>query len=156
MISSFILRRPGTILKDILPPKHEYFVFLTMNDIQRNAYKKILNAKIYFASTSEEMGETLGMILVMRKLLNFPGMLLEDETETSKIARGSFPTSDFTQDIWTYSTKLLFVKDMLESIPLNDKTIIVSQFKQTLDLLEIICNFTNRPFLRLDGEVAAM
>jgi len=152
-IQKFILRRPGTILKRILPPKHEYVVLISMSEIQRAAYKAIVNQKIYGKSSmAEEQGEVFSLILIMRKLLNHPGLLKNDKSESAQIALSTFPQDeDMSTEVWKYSNKMLFTKDLLESMEEDEKIVIVSYFTQTLDVIEKVCEATNMKFLRLDG-----
>jgi Superfamily II DNA/RNA helicases, SNF2 family len=92
----------------------------------------------------------------MRKLLNSPNLLFEDKSDTASIAIGAFNGQVTGEEIWNFSNKLLFTKQLIEHMEPSDKLIIVSYFTQTLDLIERICDATNSKFLRLDGQVAAV
>mmetsp|Transcript_34719 Transcript_34719/g.31301 ORF Transcript_34719/g.31301 Transcript_34719/m.31301 type:complete len:125 (-) Transcript_34719:34-408(-) len=124
-----------------------------MSEIQRAAYKAIVNQKIYGKSSmAEEQGEVFSLILIMRKLLNHPGLLKNDKSESAQIALSTFPQDeDMSTEVWKYSNKMLFTKDLLESMEEDEKIVIVSYFTQTLDVIEKVCEATNMKFLRLDG-----
>jgi len=117
--------------------------------------RKILNYKVY-KSESEMMGDAFSVILVLRKLLNHPQLLYNDNSECGRAGVGSFPENLLQLNLWENSIKFQFTKDLIDNMKTGDKMIIVSYFTQTLDLIEKLCNSSNVKFLRLDGQVAAM
>lgn len=73
IISRFILRRKADILQKLLPPKTEYQIFLRLTDLQKQIYQKIIKAKKNkWDFESDGDGDILGILTVMRKLLNHP------------------------------------------------------------------------------------
>jgi SNF2 family DNA or RNA helicase len=119
-------------------------------------FRAILNEKIFKNRMAEEPGEAFSIILVIRKLLNYPGLLLDDHSETAKIAVSTYGEQNLFENIWEYSTKMMFTKNILESMRHGEKIIIVSYFGQTLDLIEKVCDAVRLNYLRLDGQVAAL
>ncbi|EGG19429.1 SNF2-related domain-containing protein [Cavenderia fasciculata] len=53
------------------------------------------------------------------------------------------------------SGKLLFVGDLIKSLPRGEKIVLVSNYTQTLDIFETLCKELSFGFLRLDGQVEA-
>ena len=114
-----------------------------------------MNYKVY-KSDSEMMGDAFSLILILRKLLNHPQLLANDNSDCARVGVASFPENLFQLNLWESSVKFQFTKDLIDNMKPGDKMIIVSYYTQTLDLIEKLCNASNVKHLRLDGQVAAM
>jgi DNA repair and recombination protein RAD54B len=106
----------------------------------------------------EGFHEVLGVITVIRKLLNHPQLVWEDEHEAANNFKHLFP-SDFKLNDWTCSMKFRFINDILENLwdaesKTSEKIIIVSYYSQTLDLIEKLLIQRDLKWVRLDGKVA--
>ena len=103
-------------------------------------------------------GEVLPFIMVLRKILNHPHILMKDDTELSKQLQ-KYLFQKKTDFSWDCSFKFKFLTQILTYMKnLNDpkeKIIIVSYFAQTLDMIEDLCKQLGFKLVRLDGQVAA-
>lgn len=103
--------------------------------------------------------DVLSFIIILRKILNHPYILLNDNTELAKeIQKYLFQKN--TKFGWDLSYKFKFLTQILERVKsLNDlaeKIIIVSYYSQTLNMVEDLCKEMGFKLVRLDGKVPAM
>ncbi|KAG6891751.1 hypothetical protein C0992_006172 [Termitomyces sp. T32_za158] len=72
---SFVLRRDSTILKNVLPPKHEYVVFVTPTALQLSIFSKILHPDRLDDLIQSSTAESLALINILTKVSNSPILL---------------------------------------------------------------------------------
>ncbi|KAF9451278.1 RAD54B protein [Macrolepiota fuliginosa MF-IS2] len=163
---SFVLRRDADLLKNYLPPKHEYVVFITPTPLQLEIFRKILNPdKMDDLIEQSTTAESLAMIGVLTKISNSPILL----RATAENAKGK-PSSMFHKRNFTDATslvpenahiedmklsgKLIALSKMLEVIreTTEEKCVLVSHYTSTLNILEAFCRKMRYSYFRLDGQ----
>ncbi|KAI5123982.1 hypothetical protein M0805_006394 [Coniferiporia weirii] len=166
---SFVLRRDASILKNYLPPKHEYVVFVTPSALQKAMFTKILQPEVLSALVRGSMARSLAMIQLLTKLSNSP-ILFKAALEKRKIkstgtnedleANESFedalemlPNNARPEDV-ELSGKLHALSKILSYLrkETEEKCILVSHYTSTLDVIETYCKKKKYSFLRLDGQ----
>ncbi|OMJ81735.1 hypothetical protein SteCoe_17725 [Stentor coeruleus] len=157
---NFILRRTGSLLKTILPPRNEYAIFCKCLDLQKNAYASFISSKLFTLAIEGSNGSNaLALTSILRKLVNHPDLVYLskynncDVEDAVKKVIEKFP-GDYMKDVERtgYSSKLKFFDViMTESVARKEKVVVVSCFTKTLDMIEQHCRIKEFKFLRLDG-----
>jgi len=151
LTTTFILRRTGEILESLLPPRHEYLVFVRLAPLQESLYVRCLQ---YSQDALQGVfSGALSLLALLRKLVNHP-CLLRDSKKMSAELRAS-PELHEAELNGTSSSKFAFIEALLrESAALKDKVLVVSSFTSTLHALERFCVDLGYACLRLDGETS--
>ncbi|CAB1334667.1 unnamed protein product, partial [Coregonus sp. 'balchen'] len=165
----FILRRTQEIINRYLPPRLDWTVFCSPSPLQRELYQALLSHRVIRAclqgSTQTQTHTHLACITALKKLCNHPGLLYSTVQERSdggsaegslyEGLRGVFPESYSSGGFSTAdSGKLLVLSDLLTTIrhlSPNDRVVVVSNYTQTLDLLQNLCVHLGYTYCRLDG-----
>lgn len=162
--AKFILRRTGSILESLLPPRNEYLVFCKPFELQKKIYSQVLDSK--WANLAVESGNTtnaLAICSLLRKLVNHPDLVFMSEGKTEefkeflKIAE-KCKQEDYWKisDRYSLSSKFkLAYKIIKKSEEKGEKIVIVSSFTKTLDLFERLLNSESIQYFRLDGSTLA-
>ncbi|KAI5063036.1 hypothetical protein GOP47_0021583 [Adiantum capillus-veneris] len=173
----YILRRTAAINKGYLPAKTEYLVFCRLQPLQVSLYETFVRSqfvtKLFLSETSA--ANVLTAIGVLRKLCNHPRLVLDDISKkgwesslqhcnyTEDLAcirsdEGSSSTSSIsTQYASSLSGKLDCLRALLSatfdnaSTDLTGKVVVVSNFTQTLNFVQGLCEWKGWKWLRLDG-----
>ncbi|CDZ96591.1 dna repair and recombination protein rad54b [Phaffia rhodozyma] len=157
----FILRRTNEILTQFLPPKHEYVVFVTPSKVQLDIFAKLLHPQSVQSFIRGPAQQALQLITHARKICNSPMLFKEKDSGVSddspasvKSARTMIPDDCVDHDV-NCSGKLVAVSDLLNHIftQSDEKVVLVSNFTQTLNILEAICTLRKYRYERLDGSV---
>uniref|UniRef100_A0A669B7D1 RAD54 homolog B n=1 Tax=Oreochromis niloticus TaxID=8128 RepID=A0A669B7D1_ORENI len=154
----FILRRTQEIINRYLPPRLDWTLFCEPSSLQRELYKHLLCHRVFRACLqgSTQTHTHLACITALKKLCNHPGLL--HITVKSSLYEGLadlFPES-YSSGGFTIadSGKLLVLSDLLAAIrqlSSSDRVVVVSNYTQTLDLLQDLCVHMGYTFCRLDG-----
>ncbi|KIM91969.1 hypothetical protein PILCRDRAFT_809966 [Piloderma croceum F 1598] len=163
---SFVLRRDATILKNYLPPKHEYVVFVTPTALQLSIFSTILNADKLDNLMQSSTAESLALINTLTKISNSP-ILLKATADKAKANSGSdaikragmdealklLPPKAQIED-FSLSGKLAALSNLLKAIRHNteEKCVIVSHYTSTLNIIEAFCKKKSYTYFRLDGQ----
>lgn len=157
---NFILRRTGSLLQALLPPRNEYIIFCKCSDLQKNAYLSLISSKLFTLAIEGSNGSNaLALTSILRKLVNHPDLVYLskynncDIEDVVKKVTEKFP-KDYMKDVERtgYSSKLKFFDViMAESVARKEKVVVVSCFTKTLDMIEQHCRVKEFKFLRLDG-----
>ncbi|XP_026173424.1 DNA repair and recombination protein RAD54B [Mastacembelus armatus] len=161
----FILRRTQEIINRYLPPRLDWTLFCAPSSLQLELYKHLLCHQVFRACLQGSMQTHthLACITALKKLCNHPGLLhstvKDRESVESSLYEGLvdlFPESYSSGGISTTdSGKLLVLSDLLTAIRQlspSDRVVVVSNYTQTLDLLQDLCVHTGYTFCRLDGQ----
>uniref|UniRef100_A0A8C1ZGE8 RAD54 homolog B n=1 Tax=Cyprinus carpio TaxID=7962 RepID=A0A8C1ZGE8_CYPCA len=155
----FTLRRTQEIINQYLSERIEWTVFCKPTELQLRLYGVLLATRPIRACLSGARTHTythsphLACINALKKLCNHPGLLyntLQDgimELFPEGYSTGAFSTAD--------SGKLLVLTDLLSAIQhvnRTDRVVLVSNYTQTLDLLQDVCDHTGYKWCRLDGQ----
>ncbi|XP_027869334.1 DNA repair and recombination protein RAD54B isoform X1 [Xiphophorus couchianus] len=164
----FILRRTQEIINRYLPPRLDWTLFCMPSPLQQKLYKHLLCHRVFRACLQgfTQGGAHLACITALKKLCNHPGLL--HDTVKERTERGSvesslyegladlFPESYCSAGFDTAdSGKLLVLSDLLSAIRQlspSDRVVLVSNYTQTLDLLQDLCVCSGFTFCRLDGQ----
>ncbi|KAG7661636.1 RDH54 [[Candida] subhashii] len=147
----FILRRTQQILKNYLTTKTDILLFVPPTPLQLKLFDHIISLKNFNEMFSGPASFT--MINMFKKICNSPSLLKNDDFFTKLINED--PTSSaFLQSnpLSTASGKInMLIPLLLEITTRGEKIVVVSNYTQTLNLLEIILQKLNLTFSRLDG-----
>uniref|UniRef100_A0AAZ3RB11 RAD54 homolog B n=1 Tax=Oncorhynchus tshawytscha TaxID=74940 RepID=A0AAZ3RB11_ONCTS len=152
----FILRRTQEIINRYLPPRLDWTVFCSPSPLQRELYQALLSHRVIRACLqgSTQTHTHLACITALKKLCNHPGLLYSTGSLYEGL-RGVFPESYSSGGFSTAdSGKLLVLSDLLTTIhhrSPTDRVVLVSNYTQTLDLLQDLCVHLGYTYCRLDG-----
>ncbi|KAI0266687.1 P-loop containing nucleoside triphosphate hydrolase protein [Gloeopeniophorella convolvens] len=165
---SFVLRRDASILKNYLPPKYEYVVFVTPTALQVSIFSKILNPDRLDNIIQHSTAESLALINMLTKISNSP-ILLKAVVDKAKAKRNQGEDNVAKTTVVEEAVKLLPERAQVEDVSLSgklaalanllrairkhteEKCIIVSHYTSTLNIIEAFCKKKSYSCLRLDG-----
>ncbi|XP_061771659.1 DNA repair and recombination protein RAD54B isoform X4 [Nerophis ophidion] len=164
----FILRRTQEIINRYLPPRLDWTLFCRPSPLQQEVYRHLLSHRVFRACLqgSMESHTHLACITFLKKLCNHPTLLHCTVKEKAECAsdESSFQESlsQFFPKLYSSdslnpadSGKLLVLLDLLETIRKlspSDRVVVVSNYTQTLDMLQKIFVHMTYTFCRLDGQ----
>ncbi|XP_014643547.1 PREDICTED: DNA repair and recombination protein RAD54B isoform X2 [Ceratotherium simum simum] len=168
----FILRRTQEVVNKYLPPKIENVVFCRPGTLQIALYRKLLNSQAvrFCLQGLLENSPHLICIGALKKLCNHPCLLFSsikekecsstwDKNEERSLYEGLinvFP-ADYNPLMFTEeeSGKLQVLSKLLSVIhelrP-TEKVVLVSNYTQTLNILQEVCKRHGYAYTRLDGQ----
>ena len=168
IVSQLILRRTFKTNMKYLPPKTECTLFCQLTDFQRELYESLLTeTKEMVLQKNAESGRgkspALSLLTTLKKLCNSPDLLLEMTVrKPDSLPPGVFerlkkmkPKKNIECHA-EYSGKVSFTKTLLLKIfkESPDRVVIVSMYKQTLEVLAVLCRQNGIKYLQLDGETS--
>lgn len=155
--NKFIIRRTADLLTKYLPVKYEYVVFCQMTTMQAEIYRYFSKREMDRLNVAENGEKSKGgqsalkSIMRLKKLVNHPALLLRNELADKWIPK------DFNFDLCQaeYSGKIFLLEQMLVQIRKDtlDKIVIISNYTQTLDLVEKMTRQRKWGLCRLDGSM---
>ncbi|KAK6204277.1 P-loop containing nucleoside triphosphate hydrolase protein [Scheffersomyces amazonensis] len=149
----FTLRRTQSILDNYLTIKTDIILFVKPTKLQQSLFHHILHAKGFnqlLSDSQENSNTSLALINTFRKICNSPLLLRNDEF-FNRLKAENNQLAELKLDRLSGKINIL-IPLMLEIIKADEKIVLISNFTQTLDLLENeILNPLNIVFLRLDG-----
>lgn len=168
LVSKFIIRRTNDILSKYLPVKYEYVLFTGLSPMQKSLYSHFINSPDMKKLIRGIGSQPLKAIGLLKKLCSHPDLLdlpddiegcdhlIPDEYESSishNGGRGGFRNSEV--QTW-FSVKFMILERFLHKIKkeTNDKIVLISNYTQTLDLIEKMCRNKKYGVLRLDGTLS--
>jgi superfamily II DNA or RNA helicase len=147
-----------------MPMKNDLVVWLRLNPRQRALYQAFLNSDAVRAALNRTMSP-LASLTVLKKLCDHPALLSENAQlgvltgahdslwEGTSISDGVLQTLEASSGLEA-SCKTVFVLDLLRIlIPAGHRTLIFSQSRKMLDILEASPKAANWQFCRIDGSV---
>ncbi|KAM6215655.1 DNA repair and recombination protein RAD54B [Rhynchocyon petersi] len=168
----FILRRTQEVINKYLPPKIENVVFCQPAALQVDLYRKLLNSKAvrFCLQGLLENSPHLICIGALKKLCNHPCLLFRsikdkecnstcDENQERHLYEGLvnvFP-ADYNPLMFAEeeSGKLQVLSKLLaviHELRPSEKVVLVSNYTQTLNILQEVCNRHGYAYTRLDGQ----
>lgn len=160
LVSKFIIRRTNDILSKYLPIKYEHVVFVGLSPMQKSLYHHFITSPEIKKLLKGVGSQPLKAIGMLKKLCNHPDLLnLLDDLEGCEdlIPEDYVPaigTGNRTKEIQTwFSGKFMILERFLHQIKseTDDKIVLISNYTQTLDLIEKMCRHKKYGCLRLDG-----
>ncbi|RMZ87538.1 hypothetical protein DV736_g5229, partial [Chaetothyriales sp. CBS 134916] len=158
-VNKFIIRRTNDILSKYLPIKYEHVVFCNLAPFQLDLYNHFIRSPDIKSLLKGKGSQPLKAIGILKKLCNHPDLLdLEADLPGSEncwpddYAPKSGRGRDRDVKCW-WSGKFMVLERMLARIrqDTNDKIVLISNYTQTLDVLESLCRVRRYGCLRLDG-----
>ncbi|XP_072780929.1 DNA repair and recombination protein RAD54B isoform X3 [Taeniopygia guttata] len=167
----FILRRTQEVINKFLPPKKESIIFCRPTTLQLELYRKLLGSRVITSCLQGRLENSPHLICIgaLKKLCNHPCLLfkaikekscdpMSEEYDESSLYEGVidvFP-QDYTSDTFceTDSGKLQVLVKLLAAIhELNssERVVLVSNYTQTLNVLQDVCKHYGYSYTRLDG-----
>lgn len=159
LVKKLIIRRTNDILSKYLPRKYEHVVFCNMAPFQLALYNHFITSPDIKALIKGKGSQPLKAIGILKKLCNHPDLLdLSADLPGSdhcwpddyvpKEARGR---DRDVNPFW--SGKFMVLERMLARMrkDSDDKIVLISNYTQTLDVIEKMCRARGYPNLRLDG-----
>ncbi|KAG6253846.1 hypothetical protein E4U23_007133 [Claviceps purpurea] len=142
-ISEYLLQRLKVDVAADLPEKTEQVLFCKLTEGQRKAYETFLGSDECSAILNKRRQSLYG-IDILRKICNHPDLLDK--------SLGSKPGYNFGSP--KLSAKLQLTKDLLQKvmIPNGHKTLLFSQGKLMLNIVEKCMRDCNITYVRMDGE----
>ncbi|XP_029959373.1 DNA repair and recombination protein RAD54B [Salarias fasciatus] len=164
----FILRRTQEIINRYLPPRLDWTLFCEPSTLQQELYTQLLCHRVFRACLqgSTQTHTHLACITALKKLCNHPALLhftVKEKTDSgsveSSIYEGLVDVFPESYSSGTFnaadSGKLLVLSDLLAAIRQlspSDRVVVVSNYTQTLDMLQDLCAHAGYTFCRLDGQ----
>lgn len=143
ILRPFMLRRLKREVETKLPPKKELYVFLSMTDLQRDLYRKILTRNIDVLNGFGEKSQLMNTIMQLRKTCNHP-YLFESVEPGPPFIDG--------EHLIEASMKFKFLDRLIPRIiAKGSKILIFTQMTRLLDILDDFMNFRGYKFCRIDG-----
>ncbi|RCK54719.1 DNA repair and recombination protein RDH54 [Candida viswanathii] len=138
----FILRRTQAILSLYLTSKTDVLLFVPPSDLQLKLFKYIINLKKF--NQIKSGSESFTLINLFKKICNSPSLLVDDAF-FQRIVEKQF-------NLTLSSGKIsVLIPLLLEIVARKEKIVLISNYTQTLDLLERVLVKINLTFSRLDG-----
>ena len=163
LVSKFIIRRTNDILSKYLPVKYEYVLFTGLAPMQKKLYHHFITSPEIKKLLKGIGSQPLKAIGMLKKLCNHPDLLnLPDDVEgcddlipedyVSSIHGHGGGGRNREIQTW-FSGKFQVLERFLHKIKreTNDKIVLISNYTQTLDLIEKMCRYKKYGALRLDG-----
>lgn len=142
----FILRRTASIISNHLPPRTDVVLFCRPTDLQINLFNEALSSQRFVSllEKASSNSSSLGLIMMFKKICNSPTLVKNDKVFNE--------VSDSTITHQVTSGKILVLIELLKEISaIGEKVILVSNYTQTLDILQNILSKLNLTYQRLDG-----
>ncbi|KAI9147969.1 DNA repair protein rhp26 [Paramyrothecium foliicola] len=142
-ISQYLLQRLKVDVAADLPEKTEQVLFCKLTEGQRGAYETFIKSEEVSAILSRQRQSLYG-IDILRKICNHPDLLDKKLGQKAGYDYGSPKLS----------SKLQLTKDLLQTvmIPNGHKTLLFSQGKLMLNIIEKCMRECGISYLRMDGE----
>ncbi|CAO3659842.1 unnamed protein product [Umbelopsis ramanniana] len=166
LASQFMLRREIDVIAKYLKPKVEYVIFCRPSPLQQQLYHKLLWSAAWMDMARNRAG-FLGCITALKKVSNCPTLAYESAMTGGKQDASIFSSSDFLDEFpenfdgrqinHKDSGKLYVLVELLAKLRqhTSEKVVLVSNYTQTLDILEVMCDEHNYKYYRLDGSTPA-
>ncbi|KAJ3064067.1 helicase [Podochytrium sp. JEL0797] len=163
----FILRRTSAIFMEggsagKLPPKTEITLFIRMSEVQQSLYQHVVGHSLVkrVIGSGDSVGSgknVLGYITLLKKLVNSAALMNEDSVSASDLGVKDYLDSKFEMgqlSCFELSSKLETLNAILRQIKetTNEKVVVISNWTQTLDLVQDLLTQNEMTFLRLDGQ----
>uniref|UniRef100_A0A3Q2PID2 RAD54 homolog B n=1 Tax=Fundulus heteroclitus TaxID=8078 RepID=A0A3Q2PID2_FUNHE len=141
----FTLRRTQEIINRYLPPRLDWTLFCMPSPLQQQLYKHLLCHRVFRACLQgyTQGSAHLACITALKNSL-YEGLA---DLFPESFSPCRFSASD--------SGKLLVLSDLLSAIRQlspSDRVVLVSNYTQTLDLLQELCVLAGYSYCRLDGQ----
>ncbi|KAL9644021.1 hypothetical protein ABK040_005489 [Willaertia magna] len=152
-ITPYVLRRTKKqTLIDEIPPKEEILVEVELTSIQKTLYRALIEKRASFLKSEMSSDQDLSyLVLSLRKCCNHPYLIsgIEDYLKDKETKLNE------EELLIQSSSKMILVHKLLKKFrDNNEKVLIMSQFLNTLDIIQEYLLLEDISHVRLDGDVA--
>ncbi|XP_049974675.1 DNA repair and recombination protein RAD54B isoform X2 [Alexandromys fortis] len=166
----FILRRTQEVINKYLPPKIESVVFCRPGALQLELYRELLSSQSFRFCLQGLSENHLVCIGALKKLCNHPCLLFRpvkgkecssssEENEERNLCQGLLTVFPAGYDPLQFSEKesgklqvLVKLLAAIHELRPAEKVVLVSNYRQTLNILEDVCRHHGYACARLDGQ----
>ncbi|XP_005362454.1 DNA repair and recombination protein RAD54B [Microtus ochrogaster] len=166
----FILRRTQEVINKYLPPKIESVVFCRPGALQVELYRELLSSQSIRFCLQGLSENHLVCIGALKKLCNHPCLLFRpvkgkecssssEENEERNLCQGLLTVFPAGYDPLQFSEKesgklqvLVKLLAAIHELRPTEKVVLVSNYRQTLNILEDVCRRHGYACARLDGQ----
>lgn len=156
---SFVLRRTKDSIKNFLTDRTDVLVFCKPTGTQKSLFNLLVSSNKFNSVLGSESAAVLSMINVFRKICNLPSLVTEDTLYQQCFSNSNARPDELAPSILKKriaGSKInVLIPLLLEFQKIGEKTVLISNFTQTLDLLELALSKLNLLFLRLDGSTTS-
>ncbi|KAH3661766.1 hypothetical protein OGAPHI_005944 [Ogataea philodendri] len=155
LTKQFVLRRTIEEITAFLPPRSDYILFAPPTKLQTKLFESLQKtAQFSRILNAAPANDSLQLITTFRKICNSPALLTDDA-----LFSGLCDIDDLRGELSSKvrSAKIILLVKLLKQIYRlqDEKVVLVSNYTQTLDVLEKLMNVLELPFTRLDGATPA-
>lgn len=150
LTKSFTLRRNKSVINKYLTLKTDIIVFCPPTKLQVELFDMVLSSSQFDSIMNSDTRDVLSMILVLRKICNSPSLVASDGLFETLRSESNLPVTSLSNRT-TGSKVNVLVPLLLEFQKVNEKVLLVSNYTQTLDFLELVLLKLNIQYSRLDG-----
>ncbi|XP_064604262.1 DNA repair and recombination protein RAD54-like isoform X2 [Liolophura sinensis] len=163
VVNRCIIRRTQALLTKYLPVKTEQIICCRLTPLQTALYKQFVQSKVaecQLTSNGKVALSSLSSITQLKKLCNHPDLIYDkcvERAEGFSDALDLFPKGYSPKVVHPeFSGKFLVLDYLLALVKTqtDDKVVLVSNYTQTLDLFEKLCNQRRYQYVRLDGAMS--
>ncbi|GCE98567.1 helicase [Zygosaccharomyces mellis] len=150
----FILRRTNSILAKYLPPKMDIILFCKPTNHQISAFKDILlGANVDLQHLN--FNSSLALITLLKKICNSPTLIQTDSYYKSNIQNNKI-SRKYLHEFSSGKLKVLMkLLSQIKVLTPMDKVVVISNYTQTLDIIENLLISAGMNSCRLDGSTPA-
>ena len=167
IVSRSIIRRTQALLSKYLPVKYEQVLCCKLTPLQQNIYESFCSSDSVRRALKADDGKgkmassSLAAITSLKKLVNHPDLVFpacQEGKEGFEAAAELFPAG-YDPSRGRLKPELsgkLTVLDCLLAVvksSSSDKVVLVSNYTQTLDMFEKLCQLRHYGYVRLDGSM---
>ncbi|KAH3695581.1 hypothetical protein DPMN_083042, partial [Dreissena polymorpha] len=160
LVNRCIIRRTQALLTQYLPVKIEHVVCCGLTAVQRALYERLVECQGAECLQQEQANPSLAFITTLKKLCNHPDLIYDKCLQAEKGFEGMiecFPPAHSIKAVKPELSGKVLVLDCLLAVikaSSSDKVVLVSNYTQTLDLFEKLCQQRGYLFVRLDGSMS--
>lgn len=149
----YTLRRTNKILTEFLPRRTDIVLFCRPTEVQISLFYRILESTEFSSIlASGNNNRSFALITLFKKICNSP-LLLAKDNFFAEIIQDTCQRNPITKK--TASGKInLLIPLLLETYANGEKLVLVSNYTQTLDMLQDIILKLKLSYLRLDGSTS--
>ncbi|CAN3362124.1 DNA repair and recombination protein Rad54p [Diutina catenulata] len=157
LVNKFIIRRTNDILSKYLPIKYEYVLFVDMAPMQKRLYRHFITSPVVKKLLKGVGSQPLKAIGMLKKLATHPDLLkLPSEIDGSdELLDENYANQPryVTPNI-EFSGKFVVLERFLGTLrQTTDRIVIISNYTQTLDVIQRMCYEKKYRVHRLDGSL---
>lgn len=146
----FVLRRTNSILAAYLPPKTDIVLFCKPTQTQICAFKDILQGNDVNIQ-SMNSNSSLALITLLKKVCNSPSLIYND-AYSNAILKDTSLSKRYETALSSGKLKVLMtILERIKNITEGEKVVIVSNYTQTLDIIQNLMSSAGMRICRLDG-----